>query len=97
MAKKEKIVDLKSKPEKITKEQLDRVQETVNNINRAQLEIERAQKMATQALEEQKAILTAQAQDAASKIENRIMSEEAYKIITINFCFHNVCRRTNSI
>ena len=39
MAKKEKIVDLKSKPEKITKEQLDRVQETVNNINRAQLEI----------------------------------------------------------
>ena len=37
--KKEKIVDLKSKPEKITKEQLDRVQETVNNINRAQLEI----------------------------------------------------------
>ena len=36
---KEKIVDLKSKPEKITKEQLDRVQETVNNINRAQLEI----------------------------------------------------------
>jgi len=39
MAKKEKIVDLKSKPEKITKEQLDRVQDTVNNINRAQLEI----------------------------------------------------------
>ena len=36
---KEKIVDLKSKPEKITKEQLDRVQETVNNITRAQLEI----------------------------------------------------------
>jgi len=36
---KEKIVDLKSKPEKITKEQLDKVQETVNNINRAQLEI----------------------------------------------------------
>ena len=36
---KEKIVDLKSKPKKITKEQLDRVQETVNNINRAQLEI----------------------------------------------------------
>ena len=31
------IIDLK--PEKITKEQLDRVQNTVNNINRAQLEI----------------------------------------------------------
>tara|TARA_R110000824_G_scaffold343932_1_gene530605 strand:+ start:1473 stop:1760 length:288 start_codon:yes stop_codon:yes gene_type:complete len=39
MTKKEKIVDLKSKPEKITKEQLDRVQDTVNNINRRQLEI----------------------------------------------------------
>ena len=35
--KKEDIIDLK--PEKITKEQLDRVQNTVNNINRAQLEI----------------------------------------------------------
>ena len=34
MTKKEKIVELKSKPEKITKEQLDRVQDTVNNINR---------------------------------------------------------------
>ena len=35
-----KIKELKGiKPEKITKEQLDRVQDTVNNINRAQLEI----------------------------------------------------------
>ena len=39
MAKKEKIVDLKSKPEKITDEQLRRVQGTVNDINRTQLEI----------------------------------------------------------
>jgi hypothetical protein len=39
MAKKEKIVDLKSKPEKITDEQLKKVQETVNTINRAQIEI----------------------------------------------------------
>ena len=39
MAKKEKIVDLKSKPEKITNEQLEKVQSTVNSINRAQLEI----------------------------------------------------------
>ena len=39
MAKKEKIVDLKSKPEKITDDQLKRVQSAVNNINRAQLEI----------------------------------------------------------
>jgi len=39
MAKKEKIVDLKSKPEKITEEQLKKVQSTINGINRAQLEI----------------------------------------------------------
>ena len=39
MTKKEKIVDLKSKPEKITEDQLKRVQGSVNNINRAQLEI----------------------------------------------------------
>ena len=37
--KKEKIVDLKSKPEKITSEQLEKVQKTVNSINRTQLEI----------------------------------------------------------
>ena len=39
MAKKEKIVDLKSKPEKISENQLKKVQDTVNGINRAQLEI----------------------------------------------------------
>ena len=37
--KKEKIVDLKPKAEKITAEQLEKVQQSVNNINRAQLEI----------------------------------------------------------
>tara|TARA_X000001382_G_scaffold3128_1_gene3388 strand:- start:512 stop:790 length:279 start_codon:yes stop_codon:yes gene_type:complete len=37
MTKKEKVVDLK--PEKITDEQLKKVQDTVNSINRAQLEI----------------------------------------------------------
>ena len=39
MAKKEKVVDLKQKAEKITDEQLKRVQDTVNNMNRSQLEI----------------------------------------------------------
>jgi len=39
MAKKEKVVDLKSKPEKITPEQLKKVQDTVNGMNRSQLEI----------------------------------------------------------
>ena len=39
MTKKEKIVELKSKPEKITEDQLKRVQGSVNNINSAQLAI----------------------------------------------------------
>ena len=37
--KKEEIVDLKPKAEKISKEQLDKVQKTINNINKFQLEI----------------------------------------------------------
>ena len=37
--KKEKIVDLKPKAEKITDEQLKEVQDVVNEINRAQMEI----------------------------------------------------------
>ena len=37
--KKEKIVDLKPKAEKISKEQLEKVQKTINNINKFQLEI----------------------------------------------------------
>ena len=37
MAKKEKIIELK--PEKITDKQLKKVQDTVNNLNRSQLEI----------------------------------------------------------
>jgi hypothetical protein len=39
MTKKEKMVDLKSKPTKITDEQLKKIQDTVNGINRAQLEL----------------------------------------------------------
>ena len=39
MAKKEKIVDLKSKPEKISDEQLKKVQEIINDINRTQIEL----------------------------------------------------------
>ena len=39
MTKEEKVVDLKPKAEKITEEQLKKVQETVNGINRIQLEI----------------------------------------------------------
>ena len=35
----EKVIDLTPKAEKVTDEQLKKVQDTVNNINRAQLEI----------------------------------------------------------
>ena len=37
--KKEKVIDLKPKAEKITPEQLKKVQDTINNINKSQLEI----------------------------------------------------------
>ena len=37
--KKEKVVDLKPKAEKITDDQLKKVQETINNINRLQMEL----------------------------------------------------------
>jgi hypothetical protein len=39
MTKKEKVVDLKPKAEKITDEQLKKVQDTVNKMNRSQLEL----------------------------------------------------------
>ena len=38
MAKKEKVVDLKPKADKITEDQLKKVQGTVNNINQFQME-----------------------------------------------------------
>ena len=42
MAKKEKLVDLK--PEKVTAEQLEKIQKTVSNINMAQMEIGRLER-----------------------------------------------------
>jgi len=39
MAKKEKIVELKSNPEKISEQQLKEVQELINEINRSQMEL----------------------------------------------------------
>ena len=39
MAKKEEVVDLKPKAEKISEEQLKKVQKTVNSMNRTQIEI----------------------------------------------------------
>ena len=39
MAKKEKVVDLKPKAEKVTKEQLEKIQSIVDRINNAQMNI----------------------------------------------------------
>ena len=39
MAKKEEVIDLKPKAEKITEGQLKKVQKTINGINRAQMEL----------------------------------------------------------
>jgi hypothetical protein len=51
---------------------------------RGQLELEKAKKMAAQALEEKKMQLTAQAQDAATVIKQQVMSEADYKILASN-------------
>ena len=51
---------------------------------RAQLEIQRAQKMAEQAIEEKRMQLTAEAQEAATVIEQQIMTEASYNIIAKN-------------
>ena len=48
---------------------------------RAKLELEKAQKMAVQAIEEQRMQLTAEAQDAASTINQQVMSESDYNIL----------------
>ncbi len=39
MAKKEKVIELNSKPKKITDEQLEKLQKTVNSANRGTLEV----------------------------------------------------------
>ncbi len=51
---------------------------------RAQLEIQRAQKMAEQAIEEKRMQLMAEAQEAATVIEQQIMTEASYNIIAKN-------------
>jgi hypothetical protein len=49
--------------------------------DRAQLEIEKAKKMAAQAIEEQRMQLMSEAQDAATIIKQRVMSEKDYQIL----------------
>ena len=56
MSKKEKVVDLKPKAEKISKEQLSKVQDTVNGINKGQLEIGHISEEHTSELQSQSTI-----------------------------------------
>ena len=57
---------------------------------RAKLELEKAQKMAVQAIEEQRMQLTAEAQDAASTIAQQVMSESDYKILEYSDASKNI-------
>tara|TARA_R100000152_G_C6778737_1_gene209646 strand:- start:704 stop:2956 length:2253 start_codon:yes stop_codon:yes gene_type:complete len=57
---------------------------------RGQLELKRAQEMASQAIEEQEMQLTAAAQDAATKVTQQVMDEKSYKIIMESSAKKNV-------
>jgi len=50
MAKKEKVVDLKPKAEKVTDKQLEKIQSTINSINQTQMEIGQLEARKHQAL-----------------------------------------------
>ena len=49
---------------------------------RAQLEMEKAQEMASKAIEEKKMQLMSEAQDAATIIDQQVMTEQSFKILT---------------
>jgi FtsZ-binding cell division protein ZapB len=75
MTKKEKLVDLK--PEKITDEQLEKIQTIVSNINRSQMEIGK--------FETQKHLLThkvAQIQEELKGLQDEL--EKQYGTVDIN-------------
>ncbi len=75
MAKKEKVVDLK--PTNITEEQLKSIQETVNSINQANMEIGR--------IESQKHQLLHQASSFNDKLkEIQVELEKEYGTVNVN-------------
>ena len=75
--KKEKIVDLKPKAEKITDEQLKKVQDTINGINKGQLEIGSLETKKHEMLHG-----IAGLRDALSKLQNEF--QEQYGTFDIN-------------
>ena len=68
--KKEKIVDLKAKPEKITDEQLKKIQELVDKINRAQMDIGALESRKHQALH-----FLAGTNDALTLMQDELMTQ----------------------
>jgi len=68
--KKEKIVDLKSKPEKVTDEQLKKIQELVDKINRAQMDIGALESRKHQALH-----FLAGTNDALTLMQDELMEQ----------------------
>ena len=81
----EKISDFQKEVEVGLKEKELQLQQAVEAgemiPDRAQLEMEKAQKMAAQAVEEQRMQLMSEAQDAATIVKQRVMSEKDYEIL----------------
>jgi hypothetical protein len=82
----EKISDFQKEIEVGLKEKEIQLQQAVEAgemiPDRAQLEMEKAQKMAAQAVEEQRMQLTSEAQDAATIIKQQVMSESDFQILS---------------
>jgi len=81
----EKMADSQQEIEVQLKEKMIQIQQAVEAgeiiPERAELEMQRAQKMSQQAIEEMRMQLTSQAQDAATQIEQQIMTEASYQIL----------------
>jgi hypothetical protein len=82
----EKISDFQKEIEVGLKEKEIQLQQAVEAgemiPDRAQLEMEKAQKMAAQAVEEQRMQLMSEAQDAATIIKQQVMSESDFQILS---------------
>ena len=82
----EQMSDFVQEVEVSMKEKAIQIQEAVEAgeviPERAELEIQKAQKMAEQAIEEKRMHLLSKAQDAATIIDQQIMTEESFKILS---------------
>jgi hypothetical protein len=79
MAEAEKEIEVQLKEKMLSIQQSLESGEVIQE--RAQLEMERASKMAEEALQEKRVQLTSEAQDSATVIDQKVMTEESYKIL----------------